>query len=349
MSRNPDVVIVGAGIIGSTCAWELARRGYNVVVVEQYSPGCGETGASLGAVGLDIRSEADFALQNLGVSLWHDALGLLPLSAATITTGALWVAEDPGHWVILQHRADRLRDHQVACEVVKGSVVQDIEPSLAGGLSGALYLPDEVSVDPMQVTLTLLNSHRRIRMRLGSRVTLVGNGFAMLDSGERLDCGAVVNASGLGTSTLTPGLSLQEHRSIATDVPAAVANLGHIVRCGSLTLQPKGSGGVTCAMAQGTPVELAQESGRLVPGLRRGNGGRPRWIASTRTFDGLPLIGESPSQKGVWLACGHGPHGVVAAFATARLVADQMEGFTPPIEDKPYQPARLAQLRVANG
>jgi sarcosine oxidase/L-pipecolate oxidase len=31
-----DVIIVGAGIMGSATAWELARRGKNVLLLEQF-------------------------------------------------------------------------------------------------------------------------------------------------------------------------------------------------------------------------------------------------------------------------------------------------------------------------
>src|SRR5436190_23105712 len=47
MNRTADAVIVGAGVIGSSIALELARDGLSVVVVDKASaPGQGSTSAS---------------------------------------------------------------------------------------------------------------------------------------------------------------------------------------------------------------------------------------------------------------------------------------------------------------
>jgi glycine oxidase len=48
MPRPRDVIVVGAGIIGCAVAYELARRGASVQVVDQRSTGMGATQASAG-------------------------------------------------------------------------------------------------------------------------------------------------------------------------------------------------------------------------------------------------------------------------------------------------------------
>ncbi|HSR26685.1 MAG TPA: FAD-dependent oxidoreductase, partial [Candidatus Eisenbacteria bacterium] len=39
MGRVADVIVVGAGTMGSMALWRLARRGASVVGLEQFSPG----------------------------------------------------------------------------------------------------------------------------------------------------------------------------------------------------------------------------------------------------------------------------------------------------------------------
>src|SRR5215212_2021348 len=46
--RGFDVVVVGGGVIGLSCAWRLARRGARVAVVERGEPGCGATRVAAG-------------------------------------------------------------------------------------------------------------------------------------------------------------------------------------------------------------------------------------------------------------------------------------------------------------
>ena len=38
---EPDIIVVGAGIVGVACALQLARQGQRVVVVDQQAPGMG--------------------------------------------------------------------------------------------------------------------------------------------------------------------------------------------------------------------------------------------------------------------------------------------------------------------
>src|SRR5580765_452590 len=47
-SRSPNILVVGAGIVGCAVAYELARRGAAVQVVDDRLPGMGATQASAG-------------------------------------------------------------------------------------------------------------------------------------------------------------------------------------------------------------------------------------------------------------------------------------------------------------
>ncbi|HRX85553.1 MAG TPA: FAD-dependent oxidoreductase [Phycisphaerae bacterium] len=50
MSDKPDVVVVGGGVIGLSCAWSLRRRGLAVTLLEWRTCGSGASGASLGVL-----------------------------------------------------------------------------------------------------------------------------------------------------------------------------------------------------------------------------------------------------------------------------------------------------------
>ena len=56
--------VMGAGIFGLSIAWELARRGVAVRVVEVAQPGAGSSGGLVGAI-LDVTAQkaAEFALR----------------------------------------------------------------------------------------------------------------------------------------------------------------------------------------------------------------------------------------------------------------------------------------------
>jgi glycine/D-amino acid oxidase-like deaminating enzyme len=65
---------------------------------------------------------------------------------------------------------------------------------------------------------------------------------------------------------------------------------------------------------------------RFVPALRRAKVVGARACARPQSFDGRPLVGELPDQEGLWTAAGHGPWGISAGAATARIAADALLG-----------------------
>ena len=86
---------------------------------------------------------------------------------------------------------------------------------------------------------------------------------------------------------------------------------------------------------------LARRARRFVPGLAgvpvvtTWSGVRPV------TPDGHPLVGPVPGLAGLWVAAGHGPIGVLAAPATARMLADRLVGGRPDPAAAPFDPARF--------
>ena len=74
MTRTAEVVVVGGGAMGSATAWQLARRGHDVVLLERFSPGH-TNGASHGAsrnfnVSYDRRGYLDMLVEAL--PLWRE-------------------------------------------------------------------------------------------------------------------------------------------------------------------------------------------------------------------------------------------------------------------------------------
>ncbi len=78
-----------------------------------------------------------------------------------------------------------------------------------------------------------------------------------------------------------------------------------------------------------------------LPGLAGLNAIRAWTGFRAATPDGLPLLGEHPAQPGLWLAVGHEGLGVTTAPGSARLLAAQLFGETPPLDATPYLPQRF--------
>jgi glycine/D-amino acid oxidase-like deaminating enzyme len=100
MTGSGDVVVIGAGVMGSSVAHELARDGYRVLVVDKLGAvGHGSTSASSAIVRFNYSTWAGVALAWESLHAWRDWAGLLgaagePL-AAFRRTGMLVVPADP--------------------------------------------------------------------------------------------------------------------------------------------------------------------------------------------------------------------------------------------------------------
>jgi len=72
--------------------------------------------------------------------------------------------------------------------------------------------------------------------------------------------------------------------------------------------------------------QLRRAGERFVPALQRARVEAARACARPQSIDGRPLLGPAGGIDGLWIAAGHGPWGISAGPASARLVADAVLG-----------------------
>ncbi|GIH94687.1 NAD(P)/FAD-dependent oxidoreductase [Planobispora siamensis] len=209
----PDVVVVGAGIVGAACAYYAARAGLDVVVLDRGPVAGGTTGAGEGNVLVSDKEpgpELDLAL--LSNRLWReladsgpDGPGPGPAGGGFEfeAKGGLVVAETPP---VMEALADLAVKQGVEHAVVEPGRLRDYEPHLAEGLAGGVFYPQDAQVQPMLAAARLIRrggeSFGRGALMLRTGVTVTGfvrDGDRVTgvrtDQGDIL-AGAVVNAAG---------------------------------------------------------------------------------------------------------------------------------------------------------
>src|SRR5207244_2405709 len=72
MRARPDVVVVGAGIVGLSIAYHLARRGASVTMVERSGVGAGASGVQPGGVRQQWGTRVNCVLARESLEFWHD-------------------------------------------------------------------------------------------------------------------------------------------------------------------------------------------------------------------------------------------------------------------------------------
>jgi glycine/D-amino acid oxidase-like deaminating enzyme len=203
-AQAPDVAVIGAGIVGTATAYELARRGAQVTLLDRGPVSGGTTGLGEGNVlcsDKDAGPELDLTVA--GMAVYDDLERLLGPRAGIRRKGALIVHPDAQTWAAEPARAQRLRTAGVEARLLDAGEVHHLEPELAGPIHGALHVPGDLQCDPREIARGLAEEAQRLgaHVRTHTPVTRIAidDGRATgveLEDGEHVAAGAVVLASG---------------------------------------------------------------------------------------------------------------------------------------------------------
>jgi D-hydroxyproline dehydrogenase subunit beta len=375
--RTPDVLVIGAGIVGAACAYYASRAGLSVTVVDRGSVAAGTTSACEGnLLASDKEPGPELGLIILSLRLWRElaAIGGFEYEAK----GGLVVASGPAELAGLRELAAEHRAAGVTALPVSAGELREREPHLADGLAGGMFYPEDAQVQPMLAAARLLRaSGAELRtgeavtgmLRHGSRVTGVRT-----DRG-RIAAGAVVNAAGawggevaalagaalpilprrgfvLVTEPLPP---LIRHKVYAAEYLAGVVSDAESLQT-SAVVEGTPSGTVLIGASRertgfdrtfSVPVlrRLARQAIELFPAL--GDVAVMRAYCGFRPYspDHLPVIGRDAAVEGLYHACGHEGAGIGLAPATGYLLARLLAGTEPGVDLGPFRPGRFAEVR----
>jgi glycine/D-amino acid oxidase-like deaminating enzyme len=362
-----DIAIAGAGIVGAACAWEFARNGFKVAIVEPAEIGGGATAAGMGHLAVMDDSPAQFALTSYSQSLWRDLVPQLPPDVEYLPCGSLWVAADDMEMDEVHRKHAYYTDRNLPVEILDAQSLASAEPSLRPGLAGGLILTqDSVVYPPCAARYFIAQAcHLGAVIYIGRRIVHAEEGNARLDNGVTLPAAHTVFATGTAASQMFPHLDVQPrkgHLLITDRYPGLIHHqlieLGYLKSAHSLqtdsvafNAQPRKTGQLLIGSSrQFGSEDPAIDSAMLSRMLIRAIEYMPslRSVSSIRTWTGfraatpdkLPIIGESPNHPGIYLATGHEGLGISTSLATARLLCDQLLNRESAIPREPYSPAR---------
>ncbi|MER1157240.1 D-hydroxyproline dehydrogenase subunit beta LhpB, partial [Pseudomonas aeruginosa] len=168
---NAEVIVVGAGIVGSACAHELARRGLDVLVLDSRRGGA--TAVGMGHLVAMDDNPAELALSDYSIQAWRAWAAELPEDCAYRGCGTLWLAADAAELAEAERKRQALLAAGVACEMLDAARLRDLEPVLRPGLAGALKVPgDGILYAPNAARWLLERAGPRLR-RLHAEVSEV--------------------------------------------------------------------------------------------------------------------------------------------------------------------------------
>lgn len=202
MNQKYDAIVIGAGVIGASVAYNLSKRGLKVLILERQTVGVGATGASSGLVRMHYDIEVDSALAWESFHFFRNWRERIGGECGFKKTGFLQIVapEKNAHLranVEMQKRIGILTDMVTAEEVRKIAPMFNTED-----FELAAYEPESGYADPVLTTNSFIENAKAHGAVLkqdcevtGIRVS--GGRVIGVDSGKgSFDAPAVVNCAG---------------------------------------------------------------------------------------------------------------------------------------------------------
>ena len=380
VGQTTDVVVIGSGLVGACCAYELTLAGLNVTIVDRGHLTSGTTASGEGNILISDKAPgAELELAKLSLTRWTELADELEADIEYDPKGGVVVATGEAEADGLRHFAAQQREVGVTAVEVSGDRLRELEPHLAPDLATGIHYPQDAQVQPVLAAAVLLQQARQRGATVvpEAEVTAIGVDRTGRVASVTTTRGSfatrwVVNAAGpwSGEISALAGLHLplapRRGHILVTEpceplIHHKVYDAGYV---GTLTADAQPDAVEVSSVVESTRAGtiLLGSSREFVGYDRRIDGEVVRAIAerATRLFpvlagvrlmrayvgfrpwlpDHLPAIGETLAVPGFVQASGHEGAGIGLSPATGRLVRDLITGHEPPIDPTPFRPDR---------
>jgi len=344
-----------------------------VVVLEKDYMARHASGSNAGSVHHISRLVPELPLAEVALTMWNEIEALLDDDCGFQRVGHLKLAESPVDLESMIAAAERLRS---ACGIVEQFVeadrLRDIVPELGRGHVGAIFSPHCGQAQPARTVRAMRRKAQRHGTTFveGVEVREVGRRAGVWEAtgkGETYSAPVLVNCAGAwgGTISACVGepVALTPLALMVTALSPMRRLLGPVIGLASRLLSVKqfNNGSVVVGGGyRGTPL-LAEgraelDYGKLgynlqaavetLPHLKAGKIVRCWAGLEGRSPDGLPIIGPSATELGLWHAFGFSTHGFFLGPAVGRMIADEILGLPARLSLAPFGIGRFLALTV---
>jgi glycine/D-amino acid oxidase-like deaminating enzyme len=381
MSNGPGVVVVGAGVIGASIAYRLARAGARVTLVDRGAPGQGTSANSFAWVNSNDKPPLAYHRLNAESVVAHrrlrdDVAADLAKTSEPPTGewlhdggGLEWTDTEAGRQRLLE-KAARLREWSYRVEVVTEAEVHALEPHLRlDGMTAATFCPDEAWVDGPRFAADLGAAAAALGATVRTGEAVVGlerNGEQVtavrLAGGERLAAGWVVIAAGRWTDRVATLAGVQVPLAPTCGLLAVTSpvseGVGRVVHVPGMNFRPDPSGGLVlqsgatdAIVTAETPpdpalpgcADLLQRVRRVLPGAAGARIVAARVGVRPMPADGYSIVGPVHERPGLYLCVTHS--GITLSALFGEVVAAEVTDGPPDPRLAGFRPSRCVRLR----
>ncbi|PZX05570.1 glycine oxidase [Psychrobacillus insolitus] len=371
MSNTYDAIVVGGGVIGGAIAYNLAKRGGKVLLLEKDRLASKSSGAAAGMLGAQSEMDGDGPLFQLA----RKSRAMFPkiaeeikensgIDIGLINKGMLKVAlteqeqQEYKRIMAIQNQSGEQADW------FTGEELRRKEPALSDAIKGAMYIEKDGQVEADQLTLGFLKSAAASGVVIKEYVEVYD---FQLSKGK---VEGVVTNQGIFTSEnvivaggawsqkllLETGLQLDTYpvKGECFSVVTHRQMLSTTIFSHGYYLVPKKGGRIVVGATvmprtfnqkvslNGISI-LLEQAKNLMPSIVEAEWERAWAGIRPQTIDGLPYLGEHPAYKGLYIATGHFRNGILLSPITGVVIADLIEGKPTSENLEPFRVDRLVR------
>ena len=379
--KNPDAIVIGAGIVGACSALSLTNAGLKVMIIDRGTVASGTTGAGEGNILVSDKDPGpELVLALRSRDLWFEMQEDVGDTFELEAKGGVVVAR--GDDSQLKALAKVQSANGVIAQTVDHKELHELEPFLHPELHSGVFYPQDAQCQPMLAAAKIIQTVIARGGTLVSQSKVLGFEIeggsvkGVITSTGRYLAPLVINAAGtwageiasLAGSNLPvaprkgfilvtePAPQYIFHKVYDSDYVANVASSDADLQT-STVVEGTRSGtiligasrervGFDGSMNYEILRKLAHQAVSLFPVLRD-----VQLLRAYRGFrpyapDHLPLIGEDYAVKGLWHSAGHEGAGIGLAPGSAALITDAILGHQSFMDPAAFSPKRFAEVSV---
>ena len=349
MIRTADIVIVGGGVNGAACAYNLARLGMdNVVVLEKGYPGCGATGRCGGGIRQQWGMEENIVLARESVKIFEGLSAELGFNIFFRQGGYLMLVYDEHEHGLVRETIPKQNALGVPTRFLDRGEVASLVPGInLDGVLGGAYCPTDGTAYPYAVLWGYAEAARRLGAKIYNHAEareirrLPDGGFEVETRHLTFHTPRLLNVAGARTRDVARTLGIDiptepfKHEiAVSEPLKAFLDPMVISVKKGfyfSQSLRGEIVGGIgmegaTASHSTASSAEFLLKYARALrevfPAVGRARIIR-QWAGSyDMSPDHRPIIGTVDGVEGYYHACGFSGHGFMLSPIVSRLLAE---------------------------
>jgi sarcosine oxidase subunit beta len=342
------VVVIGGGIMGCATAYELAKKGQSVILLEKGFVGAEASGRNGGGVRQQKRDPAELPLAMASVKIWRELRDELDWEIEYRQGGNIHILGNPDRYDFF---IDQLRSSQEAglnARLLSPEETRKLLPILRKDLDllGATYCPSDGNANPLFVCKAYAKAAQKLGVEIRENeplqrlVVKSGRVIAAETAQAEYRASDFVVAAGAWSRPICHQIGLdfpvvvkRSQLMVTEPLPPVFSEFISADQCSSYFRQAL-SGGIHIGIPS-APIEdynkttsydafkiAGQSCMTLFPFLQKVNivhswAGLTNW-----TPDAVCIIDKAPDVEGCYLTAGHSGHGFCMGPITGRLLAE---------------------------